>query len=270
MPDIQPRPPVTDSALSMILVSANAELFLDHLLDRWRGVLDADKRTYEIVLVDDGSSDGSLALAEGLAQKSPKLTVVSSSPPHGIGAALKAGLAACSSYPLVGYAEFSPDYSADDLGKFLEALNQVDVVSGVRANHGSRWSWRRLLERWVFGVRLTDPACPFKVFRRTVFDHLPLQSRGDFVHTEIVAKANFLGALLAEMPVSYQRTGTLPPDPYWKEDMRLIFRRPDFGPPPTPPAAPPAGLIPPSSPTVSPTDLESWGSAANAESDEIL
>jgi glycosyltransferase involved in cell wall biosynthesis len=232
-----PRPAIADAPLSMILVACNAELFLDHLLDRWRVALESKPREFQIVLVDDASTDGTFAQATAWQKKHPDLTVVSSDQPHGIGAAWRAGLAATKPHPLLGFAEFSPDYNPDDLAKLFEAINEVDLVTGIRPNRPSRWSGRGLVERWVFGVRLADPSCPFKLFRRTVFDHLPLQSRGDFVHTEVVAKANFLGCLLAEVPVEYHRTGTSAPDPLWTQDAKLIFRNPDFGPPPPKPVA---------------------------------
>ena len=237
MLEMPSRPPIADAPLSMILVAGNAELFLDHLLERWRAALKAKVQDFEIVLVDDASTDGTLAQALALKSKHPDLKVVGSETPHGVGSAWRAGLAAAQKHPLVGYAEFSPDYNPDDIGKFFEIINQVDLVAGVRTHLPSRWSGRGLLERWVFGVRLTDPTCPFKLFRRSVFDHLPLQSRGDFVQTEVVAKANFLGCLLAEVPVDYLRTGTAAPDPFWPQDMRMIFSAPDFGPPPAPTSA---------------------------------
>jgi glycosyltransferase involved in cell wall biosynthesis len=234
MPEMPPRPAIADASLSMILVASNAELFLDHLLDRWLGVLKAKLKDYEIVLVDDASTDASLEQAKVWQRKHPELTVVQSEPPHGVGAAWRAGLIAAKPKQLIGFAEFSPDYNPDDFNNLFELLNQVDLVSGIRTTYPSRWSGRSLLERWVFGVRLTDAACPFKLSRRSVFDHLPLQSRGDFVHTEVVAKANFLGCLLAEAPVEFHRTALGAADPYWQQDMRLVFRSPDFGPPPQP------------------------------------
>jgi glycosyltransferase involved in cell wall biosynthesis len=239
MPEMPPRTAIGDASLSMILAAANAELFLDHLLDRWHKVLKAKLRAFEIVLVDDASTDATVAQSKAWQAKHPELTVVSSEAPHGIGACWRAGLQAAKSNPLIGFCEFSPDYNPDDFGKLFEILNQVDLVSGVRPVRASRWSGRALLERWVFGIRLVDSACPFKLFRRTVFDHLPLQSRGDFVHAEIVAKANFLGSVLAEVPIEYHRGGTPASDPFWKDDMRLVFRDPDFGPPPAAPTPAP-------------------------------
>lgn len=257
MPEMPPRAAIADAPLSMILLANNAELFLDHLLDRWLSVLKSKTKDFEIVLVDDASTDGTLGQAELWKKKHKELSVVQCPPPNGIGASVRAGLAATKANPLMGLAEFSPDYNPEDLGKLLEAINQVDLVTGVRTNRPSRWAGRSLLERWVFGVRLTDATCPFKLFRRTVFDHLPLQSHGDFVHTEVVAKANFLGCLLAETPVEFHRTGTAAPDPYWKMDMRLVFRDPDFGPPPSQPeAAPPEPAPIPASNGAEPAPVE--------------
>ena len=124
-----------------------------------------------------------------------------------------------------------------------------------------------MLERWVFGIRLADSSCPFKLFRRSVFDHLPVQSRGDFVHTEIVAKANFLGSILAEVPVEYHRGGTPAPDPYWKDDMRLIFKAPDFGPPPASKEVPPP--VPLQEASTLPQPLAAAKAEAEAE-EEVL
>ena len=205
MPEIPPRSPIADAPLSMILIASNAELFFDHLLERWYGALKSKVRDFEIVLVDDASTDGTLAQATALKKKHAELTIVGSEPPHGAGASWRAALTTAQHRPLLGFAEFSPDYNPDDFAKFLEIINEVDLISGMRATRPSRWSGRALLERWIFGVRLSDATCPFKLLRRTVFDHLRLQSRGDFVQTEVVAKANFLGCLLAEVPVDFLR-----------------------------------------------------------------
>jgi hypothetical protein len=102
--------------------------------------------------------------------------------------------------------------------------------------------WRRhlgaLLARTFFGVSYQDPLCPFRLFRREILTRIPIQSNGPFAHIELLAKANFLGCMMAEeMPID------VTPGPYqgdfgklWNE-ARKVFDKPDFGPAvlPTPP-----------------------------------
>jgi hypothetical protein len=57
---------------------------------------------------------------------------------------------------------------------------------------GSEGRGRRWVARWVFGVRVLDPECPFRLARREIFQHLPIQSSGPFVQVEMLAKANHL------------------------------------------------------------------------------
>src|SRR5204863_8327961 len=68
-------------------------------------------------------------------------------------------------------------------------------------DHGQRKRW---LARWVFGVRVHDVECAFRLFRRSVLARMPIQSHGPFAQVEILAKANFLGCWMFEVPVSYQ------------------------------------------------------------------
>jgi hypothetical protein len=84
------------------------------------------------------------------------------------------------------------------------------------------------LVRWLFGVRVGDIDSAFKLFRREVFDRIPIQSDGQFVHAEILAKANFAGCLMEEVAIEVPAT--------WESDSRRwaelwrVFRSPDFGP----------------------------------------
>ncbi len=127
------------------------------------------------------------------------------------------------------------------MGKLLEAIDQVHLVSGYRVRRAPILSLmkRDLVYRWfvrgVFGVRLTDVDCEFKLFRRSIFERIPIQSNGEFVHAEILAKANFLGCLMTEVPVEWREgSGTKSSRPNrrsrWAEALR-VFQHPDFGPP---------------------------------------
>jgi hypothetical protein len=100
--------------------------------------------------------------------------------------------------------------------------------------------WRahlgRVLVRALFGVRYHDVGCPFRLLRREVFDRLPLQSDGPFVHVEILAKANFLGLVLGEEvplpshpPVNEARPGGSPRERV--RDFYRVLAHATFGPP---------------------------------------
>jgi hypothetical protein len=97
-----------------------------------------------------------------------------------------------------------------------------------RAWYGHEGWRRRWLARWVFGLRLTDPECAFRVFRREVLAGMPLQSRGYFVQVEMLAKANHLECVLAEEPVAWTRPTEPELDEHYGADMKTVFRSPEF------------------------------------------
>ncbi len=85
-------------------------------------------------------------------------------------------------------------------------------------------------------MRNRDVLCPYRLMRRDIFGRIPLQSDGPFVHVEILAKANFLGCIMAEdvplgdpaRPVPAEaRDG---PGEGFLKDCRRLLDRPDFGP----------------------------------------
>jgi hypothetical protein len=111
---------------------------------------------------------------------------------------------------------------------------------------GSEGRGRRLLARWAFGVRVQDVDCAFRVFRREVFARIPIQSDSAFALVELLAKANFLGFWMAQVPVTWvpPAAGESLVDQHERDrarvEARRLFRDPDFGPPelPAPPTAP--------------------------------
>jgi hypothetical protein len=187
--------------------------------------------------------------------------------PPGLGAALRIGLAAAR-HPLLFYTTCDHQYQAADLKRFLDMIDQVHLVSGfrlfARVPLWLRWlgvcyrcfvrliigesleplpgwlGWRgqirRLLARLFFGVRLRDVECAFRLFRRAIFDRIPIQSDGAFAQVEILAKANFLGCFMTEEPIAHHPLPALEPDltrARWRQawqEARQVLSHPDFGP----------------------------------------
>src|SRR4051812_45019758 len=103
MPEPPKRPPIATAALSLVLPVHNAGADLDALGAPWRVFSARRKRPYEVLRVNDGSTDDTAARADELVQKTPALRVFHHPTPRGLGAALRTGLAAAQ-HPLFAYA----------------------------------------------------------------------------------------------------------------------------------------------------------------------
>jgi glycosyltransferase involved in cell wall biosynthesis len=242
---------ITPAPVSVILPASNQASHLEGVVAAWTETLGSLGSGYEILLVDDGSTDQTGTRAEALAASLGSLRLLRHPRPRGFGAAIRTGLEAAQ-HPLVAYCPADLSYRPADLHELLKSINDVHLATGYRVTAAGRYrrSLRdrrdRWLARWVFAVHLSDPGCLFLLARRSLFARLPIQSDGLFAHVEILAKANFLGCLLTEVPVHYQTPApaeaglaSASARPYLAEAYRL-FAHPDFGPAPAPGEASPA------------------------------
>jgi glycosyltransferase involved in cell wall biosynthesis len=239
MPDPCERDPIATAPITVALPAYNVERTLAQTLTSWITYLDSLERDYEVLLVDDGSSDQTATLTESFSEKNGRIRLLRHAVRAGFGACLRTALAAAR-HPLFFYSDCTNSYQPTDLRLLLEVIDQVDLVTGYRVDARGKmpFSWKKLVSRctlrFLFGVHLRDADCCFKLFRRSIFRRIPIQSDGSFVHTEIVAKANFLGCLITEVPVRYEP----PPCAGSPEDSTAIrraeafrvFRHPNFGP----------------------------------------
>jgi hypothetical protein len=236
MPEPAERPPIAQEPLSVILLAREPMDGIAEEVGKWAAFLNGLQRAYEVLILDQDRAEPLAGRAEAMAAVDPHFRMLPSTAP-GSGAALRAGLAAAR-FPLVFYAELGDQYECGELRLLLDMIDQVDLVAGRRVWRAARG--RRLREylygrlvRLFFGVRLRDVNCAFKLFRKAVFTRIPIQSDGHFAHAEIVAKANFLGCLMTEVPVTY-RPGTAVSQagkrPSTMAEARRVFGHPDFGP----------------------------------------
>jgi glycosyltransferase involved in cell wall biosynthesis len=268
MPELPTLPPIADAPLSVVLLARDDAAHLEAVTASWVTFLNGLGREFELILVEDGSRDGSAERVAALAERHPHLRIIRHEFPQGEGAALSAGFAAAR-HPLVAYARCEPRYPPGDVRKLLKEIDKVHLISGYRGGlpvpsvvrlagllylvfcrvvfshiplRSPGWlGWKRLFGRWAvrvaFGVRARDVGCPFRLLRREILARIPLQSRGSFCRVELLAKANFLGHLIAEeVPLGDRLHPVVPEELRHErlrdvfEDARRVFSDPDFGP----------------------------------------
>ena len=252
--------------LTVVIPTHNAAAALDRVLPAWGSLLPTLNRPFEIIVVDDGSTDDTKTVLGKRAGSVPHLRVLQHPTREGFGACLRTALAEAKQ-PLLLYAGVDYPYTPTDVRPMLDRVElrdeifgkQPDLISGMRAGQerpalvkwgGRAWKlfwrifaglpvhdpapwydwgewWYGTRVGWVFGVPLADVNSAFKLWRTSFLRRFPIQSDGDFVHTELVAKATFLTSIMDEVPLT-KRPDPLPPLGPVAADRSKVSRDPQF------------------------------------------
>ncbi|HPF62646.1 MAG: polyprenol monophosphomannose synthase [Gemmatimonadetes bacterium] len=181
-------------------------------------ILATDPRL-DVLVIDDGSPDGTGQLADGMAAREPRVHVLHREQKQGLGRAYLAGFAWALERDYAWVFEMDADFSHDPkyLLDLLAAIEQADLVLGSRYARGVNvinWPMSRLLlswfankyVRWITGLPLTDATGGFKCFRREVLEALRLdqvRSNGYAFQIEMSFRAWKKGFRLAEVPIVF-------------------------------------------------------------------
>lgn len=169
----------------------------------------------EIVVVDDGSRDGTGAIADALAVEHGRVRVLHHPTNRGYGAALQSGFAAAQC-EWVFFTDSDGQFDVAEIDRLLPNAADFDAVLGYRAerrDHLGRkvntFMWRLIIEASL-GLRVRDMSCAFKLMRRSCLERITLESQGAMVSAELLVKLERAGARIKEVPVSHypRRAGT--------------------------------------------------------------
>jgi glycosyltransferase involved in cell wall biosynthesis len=164
---------------------------------------------HEIVVVDDGSRDGTATVAKAIAARDPRVRVISHGRNRGYGEALRTGFLA-SRLDYVFFTDADLQFDVNELEKFLPYAGTVDVVAGYRMNrqdtlarrlNGYAWN---VLVRVLFYVPVRDIDCAFKLFDRRVLEAVEIEAVGAMVNTELMVKLGRNGASVVEVGVKHR------------------------------------------------------------------
>jgi dolichol-phosphate mannosyltransferase len=195
--------------LSVIIPVHNEEATLAEIITRVR----ATGLAYEIIVVDDGSTDDSPAIAESLCGGDPPLTIFQHERNRGKGAAVRTGVAAASGN-LVLVQDADLEYHPTDYPALLApfANPAVEVVYGSRnlqrnprSSFAFYWGGRLLswIANWLYGSHITDEATGYKVVKADLLRDIGLETDGFEFCPEVTAKLLQRGVAIHEVPISY-------------------------------------------------------------------
>ena len=189
----------------------NEEAYARRAVSAARAVLMAELPDWEIVIVDDASTDGTPALVDALAREDPRVRVVRNPVNRRLGGALRAGYAAATK-DLVFYTDADLPVDLRQLPRAVRLLEyqEADIVAAYRFDRTSEGLVRALytfcynhLIRMLFGLRVRDVNFAFKLFRRSVLEKFPLTSEGSFIDAEFLLRARKAGCVIIQIGLDY-------------------------------------------------------------------
>ncbi|NCV46861.1 MAG: glycosyltransferase family 2 protein [Actinobacteria bacterium] len=166
---------------------------------------------YELIVVNDASSDATPRLADEAAAANPRVKVVHHPVNRKLGGSMKSGFAASTGEVIV-YTDADLPFDMRELHKALRLLRQyeADMVSAYRFDRTDEGLTRVIysalynaLVRVLYGVRVRDVNFAFKVCRSRIFNDISLKSEGSFIDAELVVRAKKLGYSLVQFGVDY-------------------------------------------------------------------
>ena len=164
---------------------------------------------YEIIVVDDGSSDHSRKLLEELKARYKNLKVILHEKNKGYGGALRSGFFSASK-DLIFYTDGDFQYDVTELKNLIPAMKDgIDIVNGYKIERADPLHRKiigrmyHLFMKLMFGFKIRDVDCDFRLIRKSVFDKITLRYDSGIICVELIKKIQDAGFMFAEVPVSH-------------------------------------------------------------------
>ncbi len=216
IPGVRPIADKQSEGLSVIFPAFNEEENVRYMVESIMEVLRNLDIPGEVIVVDDGSSDGTAAIATEMAGTDGRVRVVSHPVNMGIGRAVWSGISTAS-MPWVFYTDCDGQFDLEELSILWEMRNRAEVISGFRRKR--RDPLMRLLYSFAYnslayllfwgGFRDVDAS--FKLFRRDIFSRFDVRSNSSVADLELLLFPRKLGMRVLQVPVSHypRRAGTV-------------------------------------------------------------
>ncbi|TAK26191.1 MAG: glycosyltransferase family 2 protein [Chloroflexota bacterium] len=194
--------------IAVALPAYNEELSLPRTVPRVVTELRKVADDFEVVVVDDGSSDRTSDVVRELSAQYPEVRLVQHPVNLGYGAAVWTGITS-GQKEFVFFTDADGQFDIGELARFMPFTSEYDLIIGYRAPRRdppmrlvNALGWK-LFVTLLFGYVARDIDCAFKLFRRDVLDRVYVESRGAAFSAEFLVKAHDKGLRVKELPVSH-------------------------------------------------------------------
>jgi glycosyltransferase involved in cell wall biosynthesis len=196
------------SSLSVVLPSYNEVGNTERLVRRLLEVLPPIARVWEVIVVDDGSADGTGALADRLAAELPGVRVVHHGVNRGYGAALRSGFSAAK-HEFVFLTDGDGQFDVGEIPLLVPLMEKAEIAAGYRIKRSDPFhrtvnaQLYHLFILLLFGLHHRDIDCAFKLISRKALDAVTLRSDGALISAELLIKARRAGFSIAQTGVHH-------------------------------------------------------------------
>lgn len=194
--------------LSIVLPAHNEAGNLPELIKEITDCMRELAWDYEVIIVNDGSTDGSREIIENLQKSDGHIKAVHHSKNRGYGAALRSGFSAATK-ELIFFMDSDRQFDIKEISKLAERLSEADMVIGYRKNRQDHLIRKlnagifNLAVNVLFGLWVKDIDCAFKLMKKEIVDRADLESSGALINTELLVKTKRLGYKIKQTPVSH-------------------------------------------------------------------
>lgn len=199
----------TATRISLVLPAWNEAEAIESAINEAVTALTRIADEFEIIVVDDGSSDDTAQIVQQAAQQMPQVRLVQHETNQGYGASLRTGFRSAK-MDLVAFTDADCQFDLSELDRFVLLARDYDVVCGYRIDRKDtplRCFYSRVynhLVRCMIGTSVRDIDCALKMFRREVVEQLEITTDGFLVNSELLTQARVHGRSIVEVGVSHR------------------------------------------------------------------
>jgi glycosyltransferase involved in cell wall biosynthesis len=197
--------------ISLVIPMFNEEANIDHAIAYAVDALAAHGSEYEIIIVDDASTDQSPEIVRRAAAGNARIRLIRHEFNQKLGASLRTGFAAAR-HELILYMDADLPFDPDVLSRAIRAMNvtRADLISGYRfdrTTEGPKRTIYTILYNWMirllFNIYVRDINFSFKLMRREVLETIELRSEGSLIDAELIVKARNHGFAIQQIGLDY-------------------------------------------------------------------